>query len=260
MLDIVFRSCEKNVVHPERGERFIETDKTTLIKKCFRSLVDSIVFAKDIDIRLWILDDHSTEELLLFFKKLCEENKIIYHIENLKVQGYNYSAYKQFEFCKDKGRDWVYCVEDDYLHFPEAIFEMYQQANKFRESFKQLVAIRPDDDVFTYSLNTSYANKPYRILMGLNRHWRTLHTCHNTVFTNVSVFENYWEIFASLAKFFKRTRINEDGTINVLWNDGASADGPVILLSPIPTLAIHISQNNEPPFVNWKKLWNELGD
>jgi len=260
MLDIVYRSCEKNIVHPERGERFIKVDKTTLIKKCFMSLVNSIVLAKDIDIKLWILDDHSSKELHFFFKEVCEKNNIIYHIEHLKVEGFNYSAYKQFEFCKDKGRDWVYCVEDDYLHFPEAISEMYNQANKFREDFKQIIAIRADDDIFTYSPNTSYANKPYRILMGLNRHWRTLHTCHHTVFTSVNVFKNYWELFASLAKFFKNTRVSEDGTINVLWNDGATTEGPVILFSPIPTLTLHISQNNEPHFVNWKKLWNEIGD
>lgn len=260
MLDIVFRACDKHVVHPERGKRFIETDKITLIKKCFRSLVNSIVLANNIDTRLWILDDHSSEELHSFFKELCEENNLVYHIEHLEIEGYNHSAFKQFEFCKDKGRDWVYCVEDDYLHFPEAISEMYTQANVFREKFRQPIAIRPDDDVFTYSLNTSYANKSYRILMGLNRHWRTLHTCHNTMFTSVNVFKNYWELFASLAKFFKHTRVNEDGTINVLWNDGATVEGPVILFSPIPTLALHISQNNEPPFVNWKKLWNEIGD
>ena len=32
MLDVVFRTCEHTSVHPERGDRFIVCDKTTLIK------------------------------------------------------------------------------------------------------------------------------------------------------------------------------------------------------------------------------------
>ena len=96
------------------------------------------------------------------------------------------------------------------------------------------------------------------MLLGKDRHWRTLHNTHNTIFTHVDVFKDYWELFSSLAKFFRKTTVCEDGTINTIWSDGVTKDGPVPLFSPIPTLAIHISQGNEPTHLEYKKLWDSI--
>lgn len=256
MLDIVFRSCEFSDVHPERGERFIVTDKTTLIKRCFISLVDSIALSQ-IDTNLYVIDDHSSDNLLHFFRNVCE-NRVNLEIISCEIKGYNYSAYKQFELCRIKGRKWVYSVEDDYLHFPNAIKLMYEEAESFSMLLGTPIAIRPDDDLFTYSLNTEHAKKPCKILLGKDRHWRSLHTTHNTIFTHVSVFGTYWDLFSSLAKFYKVTTVNEHGTINTIWSDGVTKDGPVPLLSPIPSLAIHISQNNAPYWIDYDKLWKSI--
>lgn len=259
MLDVILRTCDHTDVHPERGPRFIDTDKKTLIKKCFISLINSIEGAKDTcDIKLWILDDHSDTTTLDFFNYTCKEKKINFEIVTLQNRGYNNSAYRQFSYCKEIGRKWVYSVEDDYLHYPEAIKVLISEAESFSKSFGRLVAIRPDDDLFTYSSNTSYFNKPYRIFLGQDRHWRTLHNSHNTIFTHVDIFKEYWELFAALAKNFRKTTVNEDGTINTIWSDGVTKEGPVPLLSPIPTLAVHISQNNEPYWIDYKKLWDSI--
>ena len=256
MIDIVFRSCEFSDVHPERGGRFILTDKTTLIKKCFVSLVNSISLA-NVDTILTVIDDHSSDNLLNYFTNVCK-NKIKLEIVSCEVKGYNYSAYRQFELCKTKGRKWVYSVEDDYLHYPKAIKLLYEEAESFSNLFGTIVAIRPDDDLFTYSSNTSYSKKPCRLFLGKDRHWRTLHTTHNTLFTHVDVFRNYWDLFSSLAKFYKVTTVNEDGTINTIWSDGVTKDGPVPLLSPIPSLAIHVSQNNAPYWLDYEQLWESI--
>jgi len=96
------------------------------------------------------------------------------------------------------------------------------------------------------------------MFLGKDRHWRTLHTTHNTLFTHVDVFRNYWDLFSSLAKFYKVTTVNEDGTINTIWSDGVTKDGPVPLLSPIPSLAIHVSQNNAPYWLDYEQLWESI--
>ena len=257
MLDVVLRTCDHTSVHPERGERFIICDKTTLIKKCFTSLINSIALA-DVDTKLWIVDDHSSADLLQYFRDTCIECNITYQIIQCEKPGFNYSALKQFELCRDKGRKWIYSVEDDYLHYPESIKVMVEQAEAFSSGFGTVVAIRPDDDVFTYSPNTSYSKKPCRIILGKERHWRTLNNTHNTIFTHVDVITQYWELFAALAKYFRQTTVCEDGTINTIWSDGVTKDGPIPLLSPIPTLAIHISQGNEPTHLDYLKLWDSI--
>ena len=256
MLDIVFRSCEFVDVHPERGKRFLDVSKTILIKKCFISLVDSISLA-NLDVNLFVVDDHSSDSLLNFFTKVSKD-KVNTEIISCELKGYNYSAHRQFELCKIKGRKWVYSVEDDYLHFPNAIKILYDEAESFSNLFGTTVAIRPDDDLFTYSMNTSYSKKPCRLFLGKDRHWRTLHTTHNTLFTHVDVFNMYWDLFSSLAKFYKITTVNEDGTINTIWSDGVTKDGPVPLISPIPSLAIHVSQNNAPYWLDYNKLWESI--
>lgn len=258
MLDVVLRTCEYAEVHPERGKRYIECNKQTLIKKCFCSLIKSIVYAKEKDIKIWIIDDHSSSSLLNYIEFTCIENSIDFEIINLEVAGFNHSALKQFEYCKDKGREWIYSVEDDYLHDEKAISVMLKQARLFKQTFARNIAIRPDDDMFTYSPNTLHSKSPCHIFLGFDRHWRTLYNTHNTFFTHVDVIKDYWELFASLAKFFQKTTVNEDGTINTIWSNGTNKDGPVPLFSPIPTLAYHISQGNEPQFGLYTDIWNSI--
>jgi len=79
MLDIVLRTCDHTSVHPERGDRFILCDKTTLIKKCFNSLIKSISIARH-DIRLWVIDDNSSPELLSYMGTKCDGHSITYKI------------------------------------------------------------------------------------------------------------------------------------------------------------------------------------
>jgi len=251
-LHIVYRSCDHTEVHPERGPRYIQCDKKTLIKKSFTSLLNSVALANEVaDISIHIIDDHSSEETINFFKKKCDHYNITLDIEVTEYPGYNYSAYRQFEKCRKVGTDLIYSVEDDYLHFPEAIRQMVIAYNSLRETVGSEIAIRPDDDLFTYSPNNHHSKYQSIIVLGDDRHWRSLTTCHNTFLTHVSVLDIYWELFASLAKYFDQLDITEDDTINKIWQN-------VPLFSPIPSLALHVSQNNQPPFIDYMSLWDSI--
>lgn len=251
-LHIVYRSCDHTEVHPERGPRYIECDKKTLIKKTFTSLLHSVAIANEVaDISVHVIDDHSSDETIAFFKQKCKQHNVPLDIEVTEQRGYNYSAYRQFEKCKEVGTDLIYSVEDDYLHFPESVKQMVIMYNSFYENVGSEIVIRPDDDLFTYSSNNQHSKYRCIVLLGDDRHWRTLTTCHNTFMTHVNVIDQYWELFASLAKYFRQLNISEDDTINKIWSR-------VPLFSPIPSLAIHVSQNNEPPFIDYMTLWDSV--
>jgi hypothetical protein len=251
-LCVVLRTCDHTDVHPERGSRFIDCDKPLLIKKCLISLLNSIKNAEHLAIiELYWLDDNSTEETCTYIKSTIEKFNLKYTYENCKSPGYNSSAYRQFELCKTQSKQWVYCVEDDYLHYPNAIEQMLLMSQKFQSITGNRIAIRPDDDLFVYSPNNPHSRKPSIVLLGEDRHWRTLHCTHNTIFTHKEVFINYDHLFFSLAKYYKNLSIDEDKTINLIWEK-------IPLFSPIPGLAIHISQNNQPPFTDYKTLWESL--
>lgn len=250
-LTIVLRTCDHAEVHPERGARFIDCSKTLLIRKCLVSLLNAIKSAEHLaTIELRWLDDNSTERTVEYIGNAIDKHGVSYSYENCKEPGFNGSAVRQFELCRE-AKQWVYSVEDDYLHFPNALVQMITMAEKFQKVTGSLVAIRPDDDLFLYSPNNNHSRKPSIILLGEDRHWRTLHSTHNTLFTHVDVFKEYWSLFHSLARYFKKLNIDEDKTINLIWET-------VPLFSPIPSLAIHVSQNNPPPFVDYKSLWESL--
>lgn len=249
---VVLRTCDSADVHPERGPRFIDVPKQLLMRKCLVSLLESIKRAQHLaDIELYVLDDNSTPETVDYIKQTVEKYGIKYTLETCKDRGYNGSAFRQFEICRDEAMDWVYCVEDDYLHFPEAIEQMLTGLSKFVSVTGSMVAIRPDDDVFVYAPNNHHSRKSCMVLLGDDRHWRTLTSTHNTLLTHVQVFREYWHLFASLAKYFKKLSINEDATINLIWE-------VVPLFSPMPGLAMHVSQNNEPRFLDYKSLWESI--
>lgn len=251
-LTVVLRTCDHTTVHPERGPRFIDCSKPVLIKKCLVSLLDSITLAKDfVDVHLYVIDDKSTGDTVEYIKQKIEDYKIKYTFETCINSGYNASALRQFEICKEANTDWVYSVEDDYLHFPNCIEQLIKMGERFKSITGSSIVIRPDDDLFVYSQNNPHSRKPSIVLLGDDRHWRTLYSTHNTLFTTPLTFRDYWYLFASLASYFKQINIDEDKSINLIWER-------VPLFSPIPGLAVHISQNNEPPFTDYKSLWESI--
>lgn len=251
-LTVVLRTCDRADVHAERGARFIDCPKPLLIKKCLVSLLESINKANHLaEISLYVLDDNSSKETVDDIKVTIEKYGRNYLFETCEETGYNGSALRQFEICKIRGLEWVYCVEDDYLHYPNCIEQLLIMGKRFKQITGSNVAIRPDDDLFTYSTNNPHSRKPSMLLLGDDRHWRTLRSTHNTLFTHVDIFIEYWYLFASLAKYFKKLDVNEDKTINLIWD-------VVPLFSPIPGLAMHISQNNPPPFADYNTLWESL--
>lgn len=249
---VVLRTCDHSQVHPERGARFIDCTKPELIHRCVKSLLTSIKAAQSCaDVRLYVLDDHSSDATVAGLKHMIESNQISYYWETSAHRGFNATALRQFEICKQNAQQLVYCVEDDYLHYPEAITQMIHQYQQFEHVTGSHVAIRPDDDVFVYANNNPHSRKPCIILLGQDRHWRTTHSAHNTLLTHVHVFREYWHLFASLAQYFRRLDVDEDKTINLIWQQ-------VPLFSPIPGLAMHVSQNNPPPFRDYQALWESM--
>jgi len=260
-LDIALRTCDNNSIHESRsstGKRIIPSDKPMLIKKCFVSLCNSIEKTENTDIRLWIYDDHSSEDTKKYLKTVAANKNIEYYFFDLEERGHNYSGLKQFECCRDNGRDWSYSVEDDYLHYPSAIPEFLSMGERFRNMLGTPIGIRPDDCPMSYTSNTSFRTKPSIIFLGNDRHWKTTQHTTQTMFLDSSVFKDYWDIFAVMAKYYGRLVIFENDTLNKLWDDGVSTRGPVPLFSPIPSLAMHITYDTEPPFTDYKKLWDEI--
>ena len=252
---VVLRTCDHTNVHADWRVRYHNVPKADLLKGCVKSLVNS---CKGIpDLKLTILDDHSSEETISWLIHTLEKSKLVYKIINLEDSGYNNSAHKQWIICRDTDADLVYSVEDDYLHCPTAMQEMIDSFNIFCDRLKRdTVVLYPFDEPTEY-------NPPKRqdfIVHGSNRHWRTGLYTTNVLFCKPKIFRENWELFEVLALKYNGDYLNprtehyeEANTIQKIWESGRA-----IRFNPIPSLALHMQFDpQKDPFIDWQSWWKK---
>jgi hypothetical protein len=142
-------------------------------------------------------------------------------------------------------------VEDDYLHFPEAINDMIESVSLFESMTGKMVAINPHDDIWRYrhQIYQSF------LLLGPYRHYRSVRHTTATCLGSKVLFDKYKQHFNDLVTFLIRKEDwVEDKTINLVWNKD-----DVVLFSPIPGLALHImDESGRDPYIDIAKLWDSI--
>ena len=241
MLDIVLRTSYQKGVSDLTRIKNIDRNELTL--KSIISLVTSISLCKK-PVKLHIIDDHGGDEFLDKLRRILTNYNISnYDIISLNQTGQNFSALEQFRWGKDYAKGLVYFVDDDYLHAPDAIETMLSAFETFqRLSGLNPIAIYPFDNVSMYLPDRM---SPTRLFYFENRLWRGTKASTNTMLIHSNLVRSFWKIFEHLAmNFGKDDAVTMDTTINKLWNNTVDIGGPVCLFSPIPSIAIHLSQHN----------------
>jgi glycosyltransferase involved in cell wall biosynthesis len=256
VLDVILRTHDKREIHVSKDLRYCGVDKTTVVKKCVKSLVNSCNQSTH-EIRYWWYDDHSSQQTVDELKQIFEDAKHPYTYIPLEEEGWNASGIAQFERGRDSDADLVYFVEDDYLHYPTAIDEMVDAYHTFKKNLGKEISIHPFDDPDNY---LPIWIEPCRIVYGKHRHWRTnLHTTF-TFLCNPELVRSKWHIFYTLASEYatlwgEMNHINESTMINKLWRE------EVTLFTPIPSVALHMAyETQRDPYLNWKELWNSMDE
>lgn len=254
-LEIIVKTCDGETLHGKNTDRFCETDKASLIRKCLSSLIVSSN-NRPLDTKITIIDDASADSTINAISKILSKSRHDTEIIHREKNDYNEATLKYFEIARDSESTLVYCVEDDYLHFPNAIPEM----DAFhRLAFDQLgkqkdIILHPFDDPDNY--RSRFMEKSH-IVLGFDRHWRTNTSTTCTFYTTPGIVQRNWRYFEIFAKEYKKNpKINEQTTICKVWNMEGSQ-----LFSPIRSLAMHMQfKQNMDVLMNWKKLWDITPD
>jgi hypothetical protein len=248
-LDIVLRTHDTSDVHTDR-RRYCGLTKFEVIQGCVSSLINAANRITDWEINFTILDDHSSSNMLSELERLFSQSKHFYTILPLQEKGYNYSALKQFETCRDVTADLVYSVEDDYLHCPTALEEMLTDYETFKNKTGKEICMYPFDMPDDYEPPWM---QPSFIVHGSKRHWRTGIWTTNTMMCRPHVFQEHWHHFEKLAKEYNPIDclVHEGNTICDIWKNHA------LRFSPIPSVALHMQfDTQQDPYINWQNWWD----
>lgn len=253
-LDVILRTHDKREIHISETPRYCGFNKAAVIKTCVRSLINTCN-KSDHDITYWWYDDHSSEESINELHDIFSGAKHTYNFIPIDLEGWQASALAQFERGRDSDSDLVYFVEDDYLHYPDAIDEMVDAYLMFKKNLGREVSIHPFDDPDNY---LPVWIEPCRIVYGTKRHWRTNFHTTFTMLCNPSIVRSNWHLFYTMATEYgthwgEMNHINETTMVNKIWRDD------VVLFTPIPSVALHMAyETQKDPYLDWKDLWDKF--
>ena len=248
-LTIILRTCGR--VLSLHGDRYVRKSKPEIINKCLSSLVNSINQVTDHDIKLFVIDDHSHEDCLADIKKIVAQCNFPTHIiplEGTGITGASETCKAVYRLVDEHCTDLWYHVEDDYLHFPQAINDMIETVDQLEANTGQMIAINPHDDVWRYTRQIYESI----LLLGPYRHYRTVKHTTYTCLASRTIFDKYRNHFDDAAEWILRRDENE--TINQVWNKD-----DVMLFSPIPSLALHLmEESGKDPYIDFDVLWDSV--
>ncbi len=261
---IIFRTNTSVEIWDQNKKRLFEYPKIEYVIRSLNSLIRSIKFLRqkftEINIKLIILDDHSTIENLKKIKKISEQEK------NSEIISLDHNKYKSFiskqksnetfsnlasllnsfEVGKEQGEDLVFFVEDDYLHFEIMLEEMISSFQRISSQLGKDIFMCPSDYPYLYM-----GNEKTNVLIGNKRHWRTISKTLCTFLTSTSLINKYWDNF-------KKTCENRHDPFEKYLNEIYDKE---ICISPLKSLSLHLTNINSSyglaPFINYKKLWEE---
>jgi hypothetical protein len=259
-LEIVLRIHDGQNIHGQQ-KRYIPVSKTELVTGCVSSLINSSNHVQTHQINLIILDDRSSDELISTLKDRLNQFNHSWKIIHLEERGFNYSALKQFEYCKNSNADLIYSVEDDYLHSPTALQEMIDSYASIKRKYKlNDVCIFPYDTPQEYDFNLT---EKFFIIREKYRHWKSSTWTTQTFMTSPKVLQEHWKYFEKLAREFKVIPRKYKGKIDnekIVWEHTTIGNvwrNYVPVFHPIPSLALHIQFEKErDPYINHLEWWN----
>jgi len=270
-LTVIYRSCTNVGMLTQNKKRLFENQKSEYTFRSLNSLISSLNLAKktfpQIELEIIIVDYNSKkndiDQMNKQLNKINIKNSIISlnigefedKIQKINAKKENITEnqfsnmcniYKSLLIAKNKCKDLVYFVEDDYIHQKEAIQEMLFTYERISSQITRELILCPSDYPYLYNKIVST-----EIFLGSKKHWRKVDETLCTFLTSTQILVKYWDKFISMCEF-------EHYPFEEPLHDIYELE---YCLSPIPSLALHCTNVNSifglSPNINWKEIWEE---
>ena len=296
MLHIITRTCDKASIQSKRI-----VNKTECALRCVNSVLKNMENLEDVDYH--IIDDRSSEYFRESLTKICEESKQKVTFDFLgdrDTEGQDPHAQSRFSvkvaydyIYNLPDEDFVYIVDDDHLHHPDAIKRMLytwsyldylinvvnprdtfrkkmweagasdeetnREVEKFNERTDNDIGIFPQCFVqmFPFASNPSmdFYVRPCIVVPTPTGYYQTTWYTHETFMLKAKVFKKYKETFDRLQVTGTPAAGWEGDTISNLW------EKDVRMFMPLNPSVMHMSVSRDLPFT-WRpehaiQLWDD---
>ena len=262
---ILFRTNTNVEIWDQNRKRIFENPKIEYVLRSLFSLIKSIKKLKkqnkDIQVILKVVDDNSNEENLKKIKNLLLLSSLNFEIINHSFKDHkNFikeqkseetfanlsSLLKCFEHGKSEGKDLIFFVEDDYLHFEESLEEMVSTYERITSQLNKDIFMCPSDYPYLYMNNEKTS-----LLLGSKRHWRSINKTLCTFLAPISFIDKYWDNF-------KKNCQDRHDPFEKYLNELYEKE---LCISPVKSLSVHFANINSSyglsPYINYKALWED---
>ena len=260
---IVLRMNTVVEIWDQKKKRLFEQPKIEYSIRSINSLIKAITVCRNkypvIKIKTIIVDDQSKKDNLDKIRKLIQDQNIeiipldhekyksiIKKQEKTETFSNLASLLQSFEIGKNQSDDLIFFIEDDYIHSETMLDEMITSYERIASQVKKDIIMCPADYPYLY-MNSEKTN----ILIGSNRHWRTINKTLCTFMLSKNLLSKYWE------NFYKTCLDRHDPFekyINEIYENE-------VCISPIISLSLHLTNINSSyglsPFLDYKKLWED---
>jgi len=260
---IVLRMNTVVEIWDQKKKRLFEQPKIEYSIRSINSLIKAITVCRNkypvIKIKTIIVDDQSKKDNLDKIRKLIQDQNIeiipldhekyksiIKKQEKTETFSNLASLLQSFEIGKNRSDDLIFFIEDDYIHSETMLDEMISSYERIASQVKKDIIMCPADYPYLY-MNGEKTN----ILIGSNRHWRTINKTLCTFMLSKNLLNKYWE------NFYKTCLDRHDPFekyINEIYENE-------VCISPIKSLSLHLTNINSSyglsPFLDYKKLWED---
>ena len=296
MLHIITRTCDKASIQSKRI-----VNKTECALRCVNSVLKNMENIDDVDYH--IIDDRSSEYFRDSITKICEESKQKVTFDFLgdrDTEGQDshtqsrFSVKVAYDYIYNlPDEDFVYIVDDDHLHLPNAIPVMLHtwkyldymvndihprdqyrkklwgegvsdeetdlKVEQFNERTDNDIGIFPQCFVqmFPYKSNKTldFYVRPSIVLPTPTGYYRTTWYTHETFMLKAKVFKKHKETFDRLQVTGTAAAGWEGDTISELW------EKHVRMFMPLDPYVMHMSVSRDLPFT-WRpehamQLWED---
>jgi len=235
--------------------RYCNAPKIEVASRCIFSVIDSLNYAQeqysDYEIELQIFDDHSDQEFLDILQLLINTAKFKVNLTHLETYGIMPSILRCYEHGRDYGRDWVYFIQDDFLHQQNSVELMIDAINQFSSNLGQPASIFPFNKPAEYHDPENTAVK-CNIVVGKDRYWRTNIHPAVTLMTHSSIIKLHWDLFYKMATSEVSETMEMESICKIYYERGHYC------FTPIPSLTLHLQTDwDKDFFIDWKSWWNE---